>query len=74
MYCSFTTIFVYFLHRYQVAPRQDDSSDDDDDDEDENSKDATGSVKELKRDDYANDDDDYILWVPFTVILYFLFA
>ena len=50
--------------RYQIAPRLDESSDEDDDDEGEDkSKEApqSSTVTEIRKDDYANDDDDYIL-------------
>ena len=47
---------------FQIAPRQDESSDDEDEEDDEGSKEGSqDSSVTLRRDDYANDDDDYIL-------------
>jgi len=47
---------------FQIAPRQDESSDDEDEEDEEGNKEGNlDSSVTLRRDDYANDDDDYIL-------------
>ena len=59
---SYDFVYFYDYFSFQLAPRQDDSSDDEDDDEEEGSKEGSQETNvALRRDDYANDDDDYIL-------------